>query len=243
MAEFSSFENAILYNMRLAILSDIHEDLVSLQKVLRKIDQKGCDKIICLGDISGFSASYYRYGNKRDAPACLDLVRERCEIIIPGNHDLYAAGKFPALPAGTNAAFWPHEEDLDPGYSQEQIAFLASLPAYRVLPGPGYGILLSHYISPNLSGFNKGFYTRANEFGPHFLRMQKANCAVGFTGHSHAWGFYTVTPTRFKQYGYRSIQLEDFPEIVGIPPVTRHKNRSGFCIFDTDSSLLQVIKK
>ena len=229
--------------MRLAIFSDIHEDLGSLQKVLKKIDKKGCDKIICLGDISGFNESYYRYRTKRDASACLDLVRKRCEIIIPGNHDLYAAGKIPELPAGTEKDYWPHEEDLDPGYSEEQIAFLASLPTIRVLPVQGYGILLSHYASPNLSGYNRGFYTRAQEFESHFIQMKKANCAVGFTGHSHAWGFYTVTPTRFRQYGYRRIHLEDFPEIVGIPPVTRHKNRSGFCIFDTDSSLLQVIKK
>jgi predicted phosphodiesterase len=239
----SSFENVIESNVRLAFLSDIHEDLISLQKVLKKIDQKGCDKIICLGDISGFNESFYRYRNKRDAPACLDLVRKRCDIIVPGNHDLHAVGRIPEPHAGSNEELWPHEEDLDPGYSEEQIAFLASLPTYRVLAAPGYGILLSHYVFPNLSGFNKGFYTRASEFEPHFLWMQKANCAVGFTGHAHARGFYTVTPTKFKQYRYKSIQLEDFPEIVGIPPVTRHNNRTGFCIFDTDSSLLQVIKK
>ena len=229
--------------MRLAILSDIHEDLINLQKVLNKIEKKGCDKIICLGDISGFSEPFYRYRKIRDAPACLELIRKSCEIIIPGNHDLYAAGKIPKQPGESNEEYWNHEEDLDPGYSEEQIAFLASLPIHRVLSTPTYGILLSHYVSPNLSGLIKGFYTQAKEFRPHFQWMQKTNCDLGFTGHAHARGFYTVTHTRFKQYGYRSLQLDDFPEIVGIPPVTRHKNRTGFCIFDTDSSLLQVFKK
>lgn len=229
--------------MRLAILSDIHEDLITLQKILKKIDEKGCDKIICLGDISGFNEPSYRYQKSRDAPACLDLIRESCAIIIPGNHDLHAAGKILNQPEGSDLEHWHYEENLDPGYSEEQIAFLASLPTQRVISTPGYGILLSHYASPNLSGVVKGFYTRAKEFKPHFQWMQKANCDLGFTGHVHTRGFYTVTHTRYKQYGYRSLHLDDFPEIVGIPPVTRHKNRTGFCIFDTNSSLLQVFKK
>ena len=43
----------------------------------------------------GFSLPYYKYGETRDAKACLELVREKCQIIIPGNHDLHAAGKIP----------------------------------------------------------------------------------------------------------------------------------------------------
>ena len=229
--------------MRLAIISDIHEDHISLLKILKRIDRTGCDKLICLGDISGYSESYYRYPKTRNAHACLELIREKCEIIVPGNHDLHAAGKIPKQSAGANYEQWQHDEDLDPGYSEEEVAFLASLPAYTVLPTPEYSILLSHYASPNLSGIIKGFYTRGKEFGPHFEFMQKNNCTLGFTGHAHARGFYTVTPGRFAHYGYRPLHLKDFPMVVGIPPVTSHKYRSGFCIFDTDSHKVRVIKR
>jgi len=228
--------------VRIAILSDIHEDLNRLQRVLNKIDRKGCDLLICLGDISGFSSSYFRYPKSRNASACLELIRRKCEIIIPGNHDLHAAGKIPVLPTDAGYKYWLHEEDLDPGYSEEEIDFLASLPEYAILPTPGYNILLSHYIEPNLSGFIQGFYSRGEEFGSHFTLMQNLNCKMGFTGHAHARGFYTVYPESFRHHGYRRLHLKDFPVIVGIPPVTRHKYRTGFCIFDTDSCLLQVIK-
>ena len=228
--------------MRLAIISDIHEDLPRLHKVLKTIDRKGYDKLICLGDISGFSENYYRYPKTRNAPACLELVRKKCSIIVPGNHDLHAAGKSPKQSTDKENKYWKHEEDLDPGYAQEELTFLSGLPEFHILNTPEGNMLLTHYVKPNLSGFIKGFYTMAKEFGSHFQLMQENNCTLGFTGHAHVRGFYMVVPSAFRQYRYRSLRLKEFPTIIGIPPVTRHKFRSGFCIFDTDSRLLQVNK-
>ncbi|MDF1574787.1 MAG: metallophosphoesterase [Bacteroidales bacterium] len=229
--------------MQLAILSDIHEDLSRLRRVLKKIDQKGCDLTVCLGDISGFSEPFYRYRKSRNASACLELVRRKCDIIIPGNHDLHAAGKIPEPSTSVKDERWDHHKDLDPGFSEEEIAFLSALPSFRILPGHGKGILLSHYASPNISGIVKGFYTRGSEFASHFRFMQEKGCALGFTGHAHARGFYTVGLQGVRHYSYRRLLLKDFPLIIGIPPVTRHKYRTGFCIFDTNSSLLQVFKQ
>ncbi len=228
--------------MRIAILTDIHEDLKRLKKVLNKIDQKGYDLLICLGDISGFSESYYRYPKTRNASACLELIRRKCKIIVPGNHDLHAAGKIPILPADAGYEYWLHEEDLDAGYNEEEIAFLASLPEYAILPTLEYNILLSHYLEPNLSGIIKGFYWSGKEFGAHFQLMKEFSCKIGFTGHAHARGFHLTNPQQFEHYGYRKFRLKDFPVVIGIPPVTRNNMRSGFCIFDTDSFLLQVTK-
>lgn len=228
--------------MRIAILSDIHEDLNSLQKVLKHIKKKGCDLRICLGDISGYSEAYYRYPRTRNASACLELVRKNCEIIVPGNHDLHAAGKIPILPEGASYEYWLHEEDLDPAYDEEEINFLADLPEYAILPAQGYNILFSHYAEPNLSGFKTGFFRSGQEFGKHFQLMQKLNCKLGFTGHTHPQGFHKASPEHFRQYAYRKHRLKAFPVVIGIPPVTRHKYHTGFCIFDTDSNLLQVTK-
>jgi len=228
--------------VRLAILSDIHEDHKQLKRVFRKVDQIGCDISVCLGDISGYSNAYYRYPAERNAQACLELVRENCHIIIPGNHDLHAAGKIPEPPAGAGYDYWPHEEDLEPNFSEEDLAFLAGLPEYTVLTDTTHKILLSHYMDPNLSGIIEGFFTQARELDSHFGLMQKLDCNLGFAGHAHARGFHVIYPGQFRHYGYRRLQLNDFPVVIGIPPVTRNKMRSGFCIFDTDSNLLQAFK-
>jgi len=229
--------------VRLAILSDIHEDYESLSKIVGLAEARGFDKLICLGDISGFSRPYYKYGESRNASACLALLREKCDIIIAGNHDLHAAGKDPELPdilKGQDT--WQHELDLDPGYSKEDISFLATLPFYEILTTPAGNILFSHYAYPNLSGFVKGFYYSEKEFREHFAFIQEHNCSISFIGHAHPRGFYKVHPKGFKHYRYRSIKITSFPALIGIPPATRHEHRSSFCIFDTNSLRLQVLR-
>ena len=229
--------------MRLAILSDIHEDNENLLKIVEKAEARGFDKLICLGDISGFSLPYYKYGKSRNASACLALLREKCDIIIAGNHDLHAAGIDPELPDNLKGQeTWQHELDLDPGYSEEDVSFLAALPFYDILTTPAGNILFSHYVYPNLSGKVKGFYYREKEFREHFTFMQEHNCSLSFTGHAHPRGFYRVDSQGFKHYRYRGIKITSFPALIGIPHVTRHEHRSSFCIFDTNSLRLQVFR-
>ncbi|MCK5066798.1 MAG: metallophosphoesterase [Bacteroidales bacterium] len=246
--------------MRLAVISDIHEDYLSLQKILLKAEAKGYDQLICLGDISGFSQPFYKYRKSRDASACLHLLREKCEIIIPGNHDLHLARRIPEhsaifdfpkdwyeLPLHqrtelTKDEIWLHEDELEHNYTPGDIAFLNTLSEFSVLNTPELNILLSHYAFPNLSGFKKGFYSWEKEFSQHFEFMQENDCSLCFTGHAHPRGFYIVHPDSFKQYRYRGIKISDFPAIVGIPPVTRHKHRTGFCIFDTDQLVVRAHK-
>jgi len=229
--------------VRLAILSDIHEDYENLLKIVGKAEARGFDKLICLGDISGFSLPYYSYEKSRNASACLALLREKCDIIIPGNHDLSAAGIKLELPDDLKGQeTWPHELDMDPGYSEEDRGFLASLPRYKVLPTPTGNILFSHYVYPNLSGIVKGFYYSEKEFQEHFTFMQEHDCSLCFTGHAHPRGFYRVKPDGFKIYRYRSIKITSSPALIGIPHVTRHEHRSSFCIFDTNSLRLQVLR-
>jgi predicted phosphodiesterase len=229
--------------VRLAILSDIHEDYENLLKIVGKAEARGFDKLICLGDISGFSLPYYKYENSRNAPACLALLREKCNIIIVGNHDLHAAGKSPELPElMKDRETWQHEKDLDPGYSEEDISFLATLPAFEVLQSPDLNILFSHYVYPNLSGYVKGFYYGEKEFREHFAFMLERECSLCFTGHAHPRGFYRVHPDSFKHYRYRGIKITSFPALIGIPPATRHEHRSSLCIFDTNSLRLKVLR-
>ena len=61
-----------------AIISDIHGNLEALTGVLRKIDDAKISRIICLGDIVGYGM---------DFEACIDVVAERCEVVLCGNHD------------------------------------------------------------------------------------------------------------------------------------------------------------
>ena len=209
--------------MRLAILSDIHEDYESLLKIVAEAGARGYDKLICLGDISGFSPGYYRYEKSRNAPACLALLREKCDLIIAGNHDIHAAGRDPSLPAElTEQECWSHEEDLDPGYSEEELQFLKNLPFYEILPSPAGNIFFSHYLLPNINGFANGFYFKPGQYREHFDFMLQKNCRLGFSGHAHPAGISLAHPGGSRHYKKRNITISRFPALIGIPPATRN---------------------
>jgi len=75
--------------LRIAILSDIHGNLESLQAVLDHADKQSYDRLVCLGDIVGYGAN---------PQECVDTIRERVsrengkELVVKGNHDDAAAG-------------------------------------------------------------------------------------------------------------------------------------------------------
>jgi predicted phosphodiesterase len=71
---------------RVAVVSDIHANLHALEAVLADIDNCGITRIWCLGDTMGYGAHPVE---------CLRLVRERCELVLAGNHDLAAVGDEP----------------------------------------------------------------------------------------------------------------------------------------------------
>jgi len=69
--------------VRAAVISDIHSNLPALEATIESIDAAGIEEIWCLGDVVGYGA---------DPDACADLVRERCDACLVGNHDLAVLG-------------------------------------------------------------------------------------------------------------------------------------------------------
>lgn len=62
-----------------AIISDIHGNIAALQAVLAHIDaQKDVKEIWCLGDVVGYGPNPVE---------CYRIAKERCSIIIKGNHE------------------------------------------------------------------------------------------------------------------------------------------------------------
>jgi predicted phosphodiesterase len=64
--------------MRVALISDIHGNLVSLEAVLADIDREGVDQIVCLGDVAGLGPQPREILARLQALGC---------ICIMGNHD------------------------------------------------------------------------------------------------------------------------------------------------------------
>ncbi|PKL49159.1 MAG: phosphoesterase [Planctomycetes bacterium HGW-Planctomycetes-1] len=91
-----------------AIISDIHSNIEALTTVLADIEKRGIKKIYCLGDIIGYGP------NPKE---CLDLVIEKTQVCVIGNHDyaiLYEPTNFNL--GAERASFWTRSQlETEPG--------------------------------------------------------------------------------------------------------------------------------
>lgn len=69
--------------MLIAIISDLHANLEATQAVFRELDKRKPEKIVCLGDLTGYNAS---------PNEVVDIIRERQIPTVMGNHDAAVCG-------------------------------------------------------------------------------------------------------------------------------------------------------
>jgi len=99
----------------MAVVSDVHGNLPALEAVLRRIDELGCDRLISLGDVTGYYAQ---------PSECLELLRARNAIQLLGNHDDYLASGTACPRSRLVNQLLQHQRKV---VSREQIEFLAGL--------------------------------------------------------------------------------------------------------------------
>ena len=94
--------------MRIVVLSDIHSNLEALDAVLERARDEGAQATYVLGDIVGYGA---------DPNAVIErLIEQPAAVLIAGNHDLAATGRFDTEwfnPVAAQAITWT-ESVLDP---------------------------------------------------------------------------------------------------------------------------------
>lgn len=82
----------------MAIVSDVHGNLLALEAVLQDIDRQGVDQILSGGDVA----------LKGSQPAAtVDLLHDRCSAWVKGNTDAYLTGELEPRNYG-NPAHWKH---------------------------------------------------------------------------------------------------------------------------------------
>lgn len=69
--------------MLIAIIADLHSNLEATTAIFREIDKRNPDRIVCLGDLTGYNA------NPNEV---VDIVRERNIPTVMGNHDAACCG-------------------------------------------------------------------------------------------------------------------------------------------------------
>jgi diadenosine tetraphosphatase ApaH/serine/threonine PP2A family protein phosphatase len=167
--------------LRVAVLSDIHANRPALEAVLEAIDGSAAEELWCLGDLVGYGAEPDR---------CTELVRERCEISLSGNHDLAVLGELDVATFSDSAAAaveWTRE-----AASESTLAYLGEL-------------------SPRGSRADFGLF-HASPRDPvweYVLSLDQAEAGldameqrVGLIGHSHVALFFTRPAAKRPTYAH-----------------------------------------
>ena len=110
--------------MRVAVISDVHANEEALRAVLGEIDAWAPEAVWCLGDLVGYGPEPNR---------CCEVVSERADVCLIGNHDLVALGKLDVADFNEEAAaaaLWTRKELEEPWRE-----FLSSLEPSAALGG------------------------------------------------------------------------------------------------------------
>lgn len=246
--------------MIVGFLTDIHEDIVSLELALGVLSDAGCDRIYCLGDIVGFALPFMQYIGTRNAEACVHLVQERCAAGVAGNHDLYAARRVPEHRAGfeygpdwyaleyeerarrARDRIWLYEDnELPPALSPASRAYLAGLGELHRTDLDGTPCLLSHFCAPDVSGSTVFFPREAFHLRSHFHLMRSQDCIIGVSGHGHPEGCLVVTQEEFRLHPFGTIPLDRDVQWIVAPCVARTSRANGCMVLDTTRRELRVL--
>lgn len=164
---------------KIAIISDVHGNLVALEAVLEDIKQRGISKIFCLGDTVLKNSEPHE---------CLKLVREHCSLILKGNTDQVVA----TLEENKEEHIWNHDR-----LTAEEREFLRNLPISYDMYISGHFIRFLH-ASPsklnhimNISNPNNGNITYEEMFqNTPFIGKESTDPIpdIVFYGHTHTCG-------------------------------------------------------
>lgn len=203
-----------------AIISDIHSNLEALTAVLADIERRGIKRIVCLGDVVGYGPNPHE---------CIDLVIERCEFCICGNHDhavFYEPYNFNL--GAERACYWTRqvlEDEPNKAARDRRWTFLGKLPPRMVYEG-----MLFVHGSPrrpvNEYLFADDVYSNPHKLMANFERLEQVAC---FIGHTHVPGVfvddpYFESPDELSEPGVYEI-ADDDKVIINIGSVGQPRDR------------------
>jgi len=207
-----------------AVISDIHANLEALEVCLNEIDKIKPDRLICLGDLVDYCAQ---------PNEVIEIIKNRCDVIILGNHD--------------EAQF---DYSLADGFSAN--AYISSLHTRKVIKQEYieyFETLLYSHLENDL------FFVHASPYMPekykYVLDIETAKInfesfdeKVCFIGHSHV-------PVIFEQSGNRINIIEPSKldsscrYIINVGSVGQPRDgnpKLSFGLFDTDKFEYRLIR-
>jgi predicted phosphodiesterase len=243
--------------MRIAIVTDIHEDADRLVNALKLLDSDGYDQLVCLGDITGYSKGFNYH--RADAEKCIALLREKRALVVTGNHDLNTCKKLPSYYGSYGLdehwyamkpehkkqkayrKFWLYEDEITSCQSLESLSFLEQLPEWLILETDAGRILFSHFLSPDHCGITRSFPATYIGWGKHKAFMKDHQCRFAFVGHAHPSGIAVTGKLGWLNPSETFYRLPERDRIIISPALVTNQIASACLIFDSSKNEVKTI--
>ena len=158
------------------VLGDIHGNLEALQAVLAALDERGVQRLACVGDLVGYNA------NPDD---CVQVLRDRGVLAIAGNHDLIGTGVLGFERCSNKAmhSLKRTRREMSPAAAE----YLRSLPSHLVLEER---VLLTHGGVRDVQQYmTQPAHILENV---EYLRQDFPGIRICFFGHTHEQRVFEV---------------------------------------------------
>jgi putative phosphoesterase len=158
--------------MKIGIISDIHGNVVSLEKILKYFKNNNVECIVHLGDAIGIGPFPIE---------TLDLLNtlDNCEMIL-GNHENYQITKFPEK---ISESEFKHQNWVKSLLTEKYLNWIKTFPKIIYKDYNGKSITFLHSIYNNIiNDFTDIPYLHINELEDYFKDIKSD---IIFYGHSH----------------------------------------------------------
>jgi predicted phosphodiesterase len=214
------------------ILGDIHGNREALAAALSALDERGAQRIACLGDVVGYNA---------DPEECVALVRRRCAPVIAGTHDLIGVGRLGFRHCSNNTEYSLRRTRR--ALSRESSAWLACLPPSATLEEAA--VLVHGGVRDVQQAMTNPAHIRENAA---FLRADFPAARVCFFGHSHEQRIYRVNADNVEElptHGQILLRQADTYFInPGAIDASRKRSRklAECALFDSSAGTLEFLR-
>ena len=217
--------------MKVAIIADVHANLLALRAALEDAERRCVDRIVCLGDVVGYNSS------PRETIAVLRSIGVEA---VQGNHDIMATGLAEPLQCGPNARRamqWTRQV-----LGLEELDYLSSLPERMLFEGE---ILLLH----SALGDPWVYLHASDQYREQFTAIRESYPAakICLTGHTHVRTVVEVSPAgqvRSLPPSQTQLAPDSFyflnPGSVGHP--RQDDYRASYAIYDSNSRVVAFRK-
>ena len=209
--------------MRIAIISDIHSNIIALQAVMADIKTRSVGKIVCLGDIVGYGP----------APnECVETIKQNADICLMGNHDWAVLGKEDLAYFNSfarEAVIWSQKQ-----LSQESENFLRALPFFKV-----EGECTYVHSSP----FEPQTWTYIINKNDAQFQFEHLKTQLCFVGHTHVAGIFQKTDQKFNFLIDEKISIGEGEKLIinvgSIGQPRDFDDRSSYGILDLENKTFE----